>query len=355
MIISFEVEMIAENRNLHEFVRQFPENGMKLLLENPLNVRDLLAITAVDLLEMVDFERLELVRTTFIKPDYRHVESDVVLTAPLKSRDGARSRRKVVVYILIEHQSEPRRLMPLSLLDYVVQIYRSQERQWARKHGSLSQAWLQPVLPLVFYTGTRPWESPGNLVDLVAMGQVFRRFIPPLEPLFVNLRELPAEVLETQGGFFGWVLRLLQERTAPARAFQRVLTGVIRHLERMPADERSRWLELLSYIHALVYHHRDTKEIPALQTTIEASVRTDDHRRELFDMGKSYAETLKEEGREQGEVRARRNTLLRLLRKRFGDLPAEIIERIGATNDIEQLDTWLDRVLTASSIEDMAI
>jgi hypothetical protein len=40
--------------------------------------------------------------------------------------------------------------------------------------------------------------------------------------------------LESQGGYFGSVLRLVQ------------------HLEAMPDAERLRWLELLSYIMALV-------------------------------------------------------------------------------------------------------
>jgi hypothetical protein len=71
--------MKLRNRKLEEIVRHFPENGMKLLLENPLNVRDLLALAAADILELIDLRQLALVRTTFVKRDYRHVESDVVL------------------------------------------------------------------------------------------------------------------------------------------------------------------------------------------------------------------------------------------------------------------------------------
>src|SRR5437588_2752164 len=96
-----------------------PENGMKLLLEHPANVRELLALTQSDLLPLIDFDRLRLVRTTFVARDFRHVEADVVLTAPLRRRGAPRRRTLVWLYVLIEHQSEPDALMPVRLLDYV--------------------------------------------------------------------------------------------------------------------------------------------------------------------------------------------------------------------------------------------
>ena len=60
----------------------------------------------------IDFNRLQLVRTTFVGRDFRHVEADVVLTAPLHPRGGAKQRTVVWLYLLIEHQSEPDALMP---------------------------------------------------------------------------------------------------------------------------------------------------------------------------------------------------------------------------------------------------
>jgi len=110
------------NSRVLQIVRQFWENAVKLLLENPQNVRDLLALAGADVVKRVDLRRVELVRTTFVERDYRHVESDIVLVAPLRRRRGERTARRVLIYILVEHQSEPDRLMPLRSLDYVVQI-----------------------------------------------------------------------------------------------------------------------------------------------------------------------------------------------------------------------------------------
>ena len=85
------------------------------------------------------------------------------------------------------------------------------------------------------------------------------------------------------------------------------------------------------------------------------SVQTDEHRKEVFEMGKTIAQELEERGMERGELHARRATLIRQLRKRFRDLPAEIVQTIEATEDIAQLDQWLDRFATAKSLREVGI
>jgi predicted transposase YdaD len=86
-------------------------------------------------------------------------------------------------------------------------------------------------------------------------------------------------------------------------------------------------------------------------------VRNDVYRKEFFDMGKTIAEHLKEEGREEGReegvVRTQRRMLLSLLRNRFGKIPAAMVKRIEATERIELLDAWFDQALAAKKLEDV--
>ena len=318
---------------IRELVRQFKENGMKMMLEHPANVRDLLGLLRVPWFDEIDFSHIEHIKTTFIRRDYRHLESDVVLTAPLAG--PGRSRKNLLIYVLIEHQSEPDRLMPLRSVDYVVQIYKYQVREWSKTHRSLARIRLYPVLPVVFYTGTQRWDSVGRLLDLVERGEAFEAITPAMDPLFINLPAIPPEILEEQGGSFGWVLRLIQQRKSRPREFRRLLNGVVQHLETMPKAERRRWLELLSYIMALVYHVREPSEWPSLQETIEASVQTDEHRQEIFEMRRTIADELKEEGAKEGALKKSQQTLRRQLKRRFGDLPDELSSAIRATNDSE--------------------
>ena len=55
---------------------------------------------------------------------------------------------------------------------------------------------------------------------------------------------------------------------------------------------------------------------------------------------KSYAQEITEN--------ALRSTLLRQLRRRFGELPPATVRTIETTEDIDRLDAWLDRVVTTS-------
>jgi hypothetical protein len=53
-------------------------------------------------------------------------------------------------------------------------------------------------------------------------------------------------------------------------------------------------------------------------------------------------------GRKQGE----QHVLLKQLRLRFGDLPAAVVARVEAA-ETSELEAWIERVLTASRLEDV--
>ena len=119
---------------------------------------------------------------------------------------------------------------------------------------------------------------------MVERGEAFAAITPAMDPLFINLPAIPPEILGEQGGSFAWVLRLIPQRKSRPHEFRRLLNGVVQHLETMPKAERRRWVEPLSYIMAFAYHVREPSEWPSLQETIETSVRTDEHRQEIFEM-----------------------------------------------------------------------
>jgi flagellar biosynthesis/type III secretory pathway protein FliH len=61
-----------------------------------------------------------------------------------------------------------------------------------------------------------------------------------------------------------------------------------------------------------------------------------------------------EQGLAQGETQAARSFLLRQLRKRFGPLPAGVVERIEAA-DREWCEAMGERLLDAASLEEMGL
>jgi hypothetical protein len=339
-----------------EIIRHFRENGLKVLLQRPANVRDLLTLIGTPHVGRIDFKRMTVDPTSYVASDYRHLASDLVLKAPYRA---GKRRGTITLYILIEHQSEPDALMILRVLDYVVQLYKSQVREWERGHKSLTGFLLQPVLPVVLYTGTRPWDRLGRVRDLVAAGEAFADVTPDYGPLFLSLPAEQTDRLESAGGYLGWVLELIQQRKARPEEFEGLLARVVAHLEGLPSSERARWLELLSYVLALVYHDRKPPEHEALREVLTNSVATDERRREVYKMGQTMADVLRDEGREkgfrEGELQTRQQTLLLQLRERFGKVPKATEKVIAATQDVGRLEAWLKRFATADTLEDVGI
>lgn len=68
--------------------------------------------------------------------------------------------------------------------------------------------------------------------------------------------------------------------------------------------------------------------------------------REHFGRGKN-------EGRAEGRVEGEAQSVLRVLAARGVEVPDEARARIRGCTDLQQLDTWLDRAATATSITDL--
>ena len=70
-------------------------------------------------------------------------------------------------------------------------------------------------------------------------------------------------------------------------------------------------------------------------------------------MFESMAEVTFQQGIEQGETRAKRIALLKLLQHRFQDVPEAVITQIHAIRSPVYLDTLFEKVLTTASLEDI--
>jgi hypothetical protein len=340
---------------VRQIVRHFPENGMKQVLGSPGNIRDLLALAEAEMLPRIDFEGMQIDPTTYVTAEYRHVSSDLVLTVTLlPSRKGGRKKR-LTVTILIELQSQPDRLMLLRVLEYLVQVWKQQVRQYGLKHKSLASVKLNPVLPVVLHTGSYPWEKLGTLLDLMDDAEVFREVTPAFKPLFVSLPDETEQALEQGGGYFGQVLALTRARNDKSAAFAQRLDRTVTKVQELKGAERLRRLELLSYVEAFVYNLREQSEHQMLRQRIDAALKDDEARLEVDMIRRSMADVHREEGRLEGAVAERKRLLLELLRLRFKTLPVEVEQVIEATQDPDQVAEWLRRFATAKNLARIGI
>jgi predicted transposase YdaD len=341
--------------DLVQLVRKFANNSYRFLFRHKDNVADLLRWREPAIAEAIVFEKLTVLPDTFVAADFAALESDVLLRVPFRwtgDRDGT-----IELFILIEHQSEPDSLMIFRVIRYVVLVYERQATEWLKTHHDLRGFEFDPVLPLVFYSGTRTWKELEQMPLLVRGGKLFEKRLPGLEPEFINLSTTDPEELQSRIGTLGWVLWLIQQKKRKAEVFRDVLTRVVRQVDGLHARARGRWEQLLWFAHALVYHAREGEERQQMANFIRETVRKSEQP-EVEAMGKTIAEVIKEEGfvegMERGALQKQRETLLRQLRLKFKRVSPAIAKVIDATQDSHQLDEWLDAVITAEKISDIA-
>jgi hypothetical protein len=77
--------------------------------------------------------------------------------------------------------------------------------------------------------------------------------------------------------------------------------------------------------------------------------------RKVQEVELTWADKLKEEGREEGLRAGKRGALLQLLTAKFGSLPRGVVSRVETLESVEALDRYLTRVLTAGSLEEMGL
>ena len=70
-------------------------------------------------------------------------------------------------------------------------------------------------------------------------------------------------------------------------------------------------------------------------------------------MAEALTGTLLEQGIEQGEIRGKRDAVLRALQIRFGTLSENIIAQINAIQTLAQLEDLFGKIFEAETIDDI--
>lgn len=77
--------------------------------------------------------------------------------------------------------------------------------------------------------------------------------------------------------------------------------------------------------------------------------------RKVQDVEETWMDRLLREGRELGVVEGKRQMLLTLVSEKFGALPDTVRGRVETIDSPDELDGFLKRILTASSLEDLGL
>ncbi len=331
-------------------VEHFPDRSARWLFHDKENVRGLLEIVAGELVELIDFNQLTQINRSFIPDNLREQESDLVFSVPLHSESEP---DELLIYILIEHQSTVDSTMGFRVLFYMTQIWDSQRREWESNNVPKSQWRFRPVLPVVFYTGGQRWKSPLTLNAIMDTPDVFSRFVPTFDTLFLSVKDTDEADLTKTDHPLGWLLTVLQKEDANKAAIRSALIEAMSHLNALSDAQAQQRRQAISYLLLLILHRRPAEEHEELRTLVDQHIQQLSDREEVEAMTQTMAERLIERGKEQGIERAKQEAVLKLLRFRFDSVPEPVANEIRLIRSPSRLDLLFERVLAAQTLDEI--
>ena len=121
----------------------------------------------------------------------------------------------------------------------MTQIWDAQRREWQSNNIPKSQWRLRPVVPIVFYTGDQKWKTPLSLHALMDLPDMFSRFVPKFDTLFLSVKETDAADLTKTNHPFGWLLTVIQKEHADKEEIRTALVEAVRHIYTLEPQKRN--------------------------------------------------------------------------------------------------------------------
>lgn len=251
-----------------------------------------------------------------------------------------RDTRELYLLILLEHQARGDRFMSLRTLSYTALSYETLLRRKLLPPGKT----LPAILPIVLYSGTRPWRHPVELSALLdPVPSVLQPYQPQMRYILIDEGELVRAGRLPPDNLASMLFQL--EHNLGVEHAARLLQALSRHLRGNAHQELYRAFGL--WVRHILLPRAWPKRIPLPDsndlTEIATMTATLDHSRD-------WTLKFRLEGREEG-LHAGQAALLRcLIERRFGTLPPWAEERM-AHADLPLLQQWALNVLDADSIE----
>ena len=282
-------------------------------------LREFLELFFPDAAARLDFDSLRFPNKELFKgfPDGRPREPDLV--AEVQGRDG----KPEIVLVHVEVQAETEVAFGRRMFEYYALL------------------WLEfdaPVFPVVLYLKGGGREG----INIAEYRQeLFGREWVRFRYASVGLARLRArEYVETSP--LGAALAALMRRGKASEELE-LRARMLNQVVSARLDEGRQYL-LVNLIETYF-------ELSAEERERFRQLTSRKEYREMQDVELTWGDRLREEGLVQGK----RETLKRLLTARFGPLPEQVRGRIDALSSPEELDRYLDRVLTAATLEDIGL
>jgi hypothetical protein len=283
---------------------------------------------------LIDWATLEHMRGSFVDAVLKNVHTDVLHRAQI---DG----REAFIYVLLEHQSTSPELMAKRLLGYMVRIW---EKHLA-KHGGTK---LPGIIPVVVHHSEYGWKRSVEMSALYDLTPAALEVLRPLLPSFRFVLDDISHATDAElhdramkDAFGGTALYFLRHWRDVDRLFSGLLqwVDVVGAIVRAPTGVDA-LVSLVTYIHKVSDRSEDWVA-GQLNALLAPAYKKEDIVATVYDQ---IAE--RERGKEARAMLSRQLTI------KFGPMGEDVAAQI-ATADVETLERWAERFVTAGTIDDV--
>ena len=304
---------MGHDQRFKEFLQTFLQEFLKLFFP--------------DVERRLDFRNIEFLdKEVFTNlADGSSRRADVV--AKIATRDG----EPELVLVHIETQAEPRK-------DFQARMFEYYSLLWARHKI--------PVFPVVIYLhgGSK------GLTSEECRAHVFGREIVRFRYESVPLARLDVEEYRKGVGPVGAALGALMD-SSKTRERAQLRASLLLQIVESDFDE-ARQLLLANIIETYL-------ELSAEEWKRYRRLVSRKEHRKVQDVDETWMDKLlrqgEEKGREEGLLEGKRQTLLTLMERKFGPLPATVTAHVQSIESAEVFDRLLEQILTASTLEEMQL
>ena len=275
-------------------------------------------------------------------------------------------QREVKLYLLFEHKSVPDKDVLRQIMRYMVHTWDIDDQQKRPWH---------PIIAIVFYHGDRTWNVPRRFSGLFDLPEPLHKYVPDFEYEFFHVQQIGDEDLRRLGGLFLQVGLTSLKYTRSKRLTDQAISLLDLLMAQNEGDDHRRflraWISYLSqdrhldqetFVSQFEARMKGRDELMAtlletLEERAKAYIRQESFQ-EGIDIGKQEGrqEGL-QEGLQEGKDEARLDaldTLHRILNRRFGALPASLLEGLDDLS-LESLHDLMEQLYDVETLHDFTV
>ena len=302
-------------------------------------------------LNIVRLDTLEICKDSFIEQDLKDYYSDMLYRVDLGESPG-------YIYFLFEHKSSPDRDIHLQVLEYMVKIWRLEQKQGGS--GELSI-----IVPLVLYHGKRRWRIKQSFRSVFA-GPVEKlaEYVPDFQYELYDLSEYTDE--EIKGTVMARVTMLLLKHIFEPDVTNR-LPGIFSLLKEL--SEKKTGLQYFESLVKYVFSNVDDITVDKMQAIVDNALLEDkgeyimtlaerlrkEGLEQGLEQGRTLAEKLRKEGLEQGRGEGLFEAVELGVSIKFGDTEETraVIEKVKTVKNVELLKALKESIKKAETPSDL--